>query len=518
MTRRIAIIGAGPAGLAAYQRLRDVGCDAQLFDPEPGGLMRTVRQGGWIIEAGAHTMSTTDEAVSAMLRAADASSGGASVAPAVRGRQVLLHGTPTPVPLSPGDLVASPLLSMRGRLRLLREPFIGARPGDDDESVDSFAQRRFGREVATRIIDPIVGSSTGGDPRYLVARALFPQHVQFEREGGSVLRGAMRAGMQARRRKGAAITAPSSHAGGIDWFTSAVVGQNGAVHRERVRGVTLGDTDATVRWGDQSERFDGVVFAVPPTALSEIAIEGLDAGDIAAIASIPCASVASVSLGYRREQVSRPFSGGSLLIPSSERLAVLATFAACAMFPGRAPDGHVLFTSIVGGVRHPDAFRDDDGALAGQVHAALTGVLGLVGAPVMIHVTRWDAAMPQPVAGHRARLAAADAIESHSPRIAFAGGWRGGMSIGEAMASGIRAADRLAGGGGRLAPVLLKLLFLEFHLYPFGLDRHFDMGVDAHVEVGDPHQREPRHQVSAPTGEDQLGTPPSTPCRGPRSG
>lgn len=408
--------------------------------------MRTVRQGGWTIEAGAHTMATTDPAVLAMMCAIENQLGEVSVAPAVRGRQVLLHGAPTPVPLSPGDLVASPLLSMRGRLRLLREPFIAPQPGGDDESVDEFAQRRFGREVAARIIDPIVGSSTGGDSRQLVARSIFPQHVQFERDGGSVLRGAMRAGMQARRRKGSGGKPPMSHASGIDWVVRSVTNNaNGSLHHGGVTRVALDATGVTVRWNDRDERFDKVVLAVPPSALRQMSMEGMDRVLCATVAAMPCASVASVSLGYRRECVARPMSSGSLLVPSSERLALLATFAADAMFPGRAPEGHVLLTSIVGGVRHPDVFRDSEVALAQLVHAALVGPLGLTAPPVMTHVTRWEEVMPQPVAGHHQRLAAADALEQSAPRLALAGGWRGGMSIGEAMASGIRAADRLAG-------------------------------------------------------------------------
>lgn len=408
--------------------------------------MRTIRHDGWIIEAGAHTISAADPAVVTMLRALDGGPEAISVAPMTRGRQVLLHGTPTAVPLSPGDLVASPLLSMRGRLRLLREPFIAPKPGGENESVEEFARRRFGPEVAARIIDPIVGSSTGGDPRQLLARVLFPTHVKSECDGGSVLRGAMRAGMQARRRKGSTTASPSSHPAGIDWLVGAVLRNvDGTLHRDAVTAVALGDDHVEVRSRDHTERFDGVLLALPPSALRMMSLAGADADHYAAVTTMPCASVASVSLGYRRDQVTRPLDGGSLLVPSSERLAVLATFASDTMYPGRAPEGHLLLTSLIGGVRHPEAFREDDRALAEQVHAVLVGALGLTAAPVMVHVTRWEGAMPQPVAGHFDRLAAANALEAAAPRLAFAGGWRGGMSIGEAMASGIRAADRLAG-------------------------------------------------------------------------
>jgi oxygen-dependent protoporphyrinogen oxidase len=50
-----------------------------------------------------------------------------------RGMFVLAHDRPSPVPLDPLALLRSSLLTTRGKLRLLAEPFIPPRAGHDDE-------------------------------------------------------------------------------------------------------------------------------------------------------------------------------------------------------------------------------------------------------------------------------------------------------------------------------------------------------------------------------------------------
>jgi protoporphyrinogen oxidase len=61
----------------------------------------------------------------------------------------------------------------------------------------------------------------------------------------------------------------------------------------------------------------------------------------------------------------------------------------------------------------------------------------------MSDVVIWRDALPQLVAGHGARLAAAEAVEAAASCVALAGAWRDGLSIGEVMLGGMRAAGRL---------------------------------------------------------------------------
>jgi oxygen-dependent protoporphyrinogen oxidase len=127
---------------------------------------------------------------------------------------------------------------------------------------------------------------------------------------------------------------------------------------------------------------------------------------------------------------------------------VLGVLFPSAIFARRAPEGHVLLTSFVGGMRRPELVTEPPEALERIVREELASLLGVRGTPVFRHEARWTAALPQAVAGHGERLAAAARVEAAEPRIAFAGNWHDGLSVGDAMLGGVRAVDRLATRGG----------------------------------------------------------------------
>jgi oxygen-dependent protoporphyrinogen oxidase len=112
-----------------------------------------------------------------------------------------------PLPMSPGSLVGTPLLSARGKLRLLAEPFV-RRGRDTEESVHAFFARRLGDEVADRFIEPFVGGIFAGSSRDLSITAAFPTLARWDREHGSLLlRGRS---PTARRRRGTPRAARSA--------------------------------------------------------------------------------------------------------------------------------------------------------------------------------------------------------------------------------------------------------------------------------------------------------------------
>lgn len=185
-----AILGGGVAGLLAAHRLRQRGCRVVLLEASsrPGGMIRTVRRDGWVIDTGALTLAEPEGAVAELLGVAGAAELLQAPAPEATRRYLVHQGRPVAVPTSTAEMVATPLLSVGGRLRMLREPFV-ARGGNGDETVAAFARRRFGEETAARFIDPLVSGTSGGDPEELLAAFAFPRLVEFEQRAGSILKG-----------------------------------------------------------------------------------------------------------------------------------------------------------------------------------------------------------------------------------------------------------------------------------------------------------------------------------------
>lgn len=447
--RRVAVIGGGIAGLVAARRLMELGCDPVLYEASDrvGGAIETVVRDGWLAEAGPNTVMEPDPAVRALLDRAGLAERILRPGPAVKRRYLVHDGAPVTVPLSPGELVSTPILSVAGRLRLLKEPFVAKGDGDPGETVDAFARRRFGDEVATRLFDPLVAGTSGADPARVLVRYTFPKLVEYERDAGSILKGAMRSRSQARRRGevlGGSLWSCQGGLGEVPTHLATALGGRIRLGHPVGRVATEGAGFLVSLADGVIEPADAVCFASPARAFGamDVAVPGGEA--LAATATIPHSSLASVSLGFRRRDVTHPLDGFGMLAPSCERRRILGVLFPSSLFTGRAPDGHVLLTTFAGGMRNPEVSSLDDEELVAVVRAELHALLGVSGEPVFREVRRWRDTLPLAVAGHADRMAPVLALEASQPRLAFAGGWHGGLGVNDVMLSGLRAAERLA--------------------------------------------------------------------------
>jgi len=179
---RIAVIGGGISGLAASTFIGQAGHEVVCVDAsaEPGGLIRSERIDGFLCEVGPQALLDGPDETRALIAEAGLSPRLINATPAARRRMIHAAGRLHAVPTNPIALVRSGLLSWRGKLRLLREPFVRAalpQPGlpPADESVMDFAVRRFGEEAAHRLVAPAVTGIYAGDAARLSMRSALPR-------------------------------------------------------------------------------------------------------------------------------------------------------------------------------------------------------------------------------------------------------------------------------------------------------------------------------------------------------
>src|SRR5262249_2979056 len=96
-----------------------------------------------------------------------------------------------PLPMSPAELMSTPPLSGRGKLRVFAEPFIRRPTAPASDTPRSFFTRRLGIEVAERFVEPFVSGIFAGDGTRLSAAASFPRLTQWEQKNGSLFIGAL---------------------------------------------------------------------------------------------------------------------------------------------------------------------------------------------------------------------------------------------------------------------------------------------------------------------------------------
>jgi oxygen-dependent protoporphyrinogen oxidase len=153
--------------------------------------------------------------------------------------------------------------------------------------------------------------------------------------------------------------------------------------------------------------------------------------------------VASVVLGFRREDVAHSCQGFGMLIPKIEGFKILGTIFSSALFPNRAPAGHLNLTSYVGGARYPELASLPADKLVEVVLADLRALLGVKGKPTFVHTAFWPKAIPQYNVGYGKYRELLNEIERTSSNLFFAGHYRDGVSLGDSIVSGVNIAERV---------------------------------------------------------------------------
>jgi oxygen-dependent protoporphyrinogen oxidase len=187
---------------------------------------------------------------------------------------------------------------------------------------------------------------------------------------------------------------------------------------------------------------DHLLLATPTDAAGRL-LRGLNPAFDSLFSLIEYAPVAIVSLGYRQSEVGRSLAGFGFLVPRSARLRVLGTVWNSSLFPDRAPEGHVLLTSFVGGATDPQAAGLSPANLVSLVHGEIAPLLAIRQAPIFYNVTIYPRALPQYNLGHSERLAAVDQLRRESPNLWLTGNYLRGPSIGACVEQSLALAKQV---------------------------------------------------------------------------
>jgi oxygen-dependent protoporphyrinogen oxidase len=447
----IAIVGAGITGLTAAYRLKQRGSRVVVYEASDriGGAIKSERRNGYLAELGPNSLATPSAGVAALLAELGLDSHRVTAAAEARTRYIVRRGRLMRLPMSPAELLTSRLFSNAAKLAIFGEPLLEASDTAVDESVAAFVRRRFNQEVVDYLANPFVAGTFAGDPEQLSVRHALPQLQALERTQGSLVK----AFVQTMKRHRA-----NSHVqggpGSIISFREGLQELPDALGRELSSEVRLRSPVTQLRQSPRGwtvgaafqtpELYDAVIYAAPAHSLDEIDLDLPGGERLSTLSSIVHPPVAVLALGFRREQVSHPLDGFGFLTPEVERRRVLGVVFSSTIFPDRAPEGHVMLTAFVGGTRDPDFVQADAQTLTARVLDDLRILLGAQGEPTFRTVQVWPKAIPQYVLGYGRFKDIADEVERRNPGLLLAGTYRDGVSLGEAIGSGERAATRVA--------------------------------------------------------------------------
>jgi len=440
------VIGGGISGLTAAYNLRQQGYSVRLLEENTvvGGNIRTESVADFRLEVGPHSFMGSSEHVWKLTEALRMEEDAEPAQAASRFRYIYRDGRLHPLPMGPLMFLRTPLLSLGAKLRLGLEPFVPNGAGELDTAWEFFC-RRFGREAATYIMSPFVSGVYAGDVRMLGARAAFHKFWEFEKEGGSMILGAVKY-MRAKRKRLAAEGVPHrrglfSFRGGLGRITARLGTELGDAVQTGAPVETIRPTTGGFLVRTPTDTFTGrsVVLAVPPAAAAQV-LHAMFPGLSPEFAAIPMAPVALVHWSPGPDRNGGP-PGFGFLMPRHYDLRVLGTIFASQLFSLRAPAGTALYASFYGGMHDPAAMDLSDEDLAARVasdHRHIFGDNELE--PQIIGIWRYPAAIPQLLPEHPERIDTIQAQVRQRPGLFLAGNYLTGVGIEHATESGYRAA------------------------------------------------------------------------------
>ncbi len=445
MTATYAVVGGGISGLVAAYRLRvAVGPDATItvFDPADrlGGVLRTERIGGQPMDVGAEAFVARRPEVPALL--AELGLGrrqiGTTGARPLIYSQRRLHPLPADtlqgIPAQPQSLAGLVDGAAMSRMLGERSRPLFWRPGADPAVADLVGDR-FGEQVVTRSVDPLLAGVYAGSAATIGLRSAAPTLAAALDRGAGNLTDAVRE----------ALPPPltGSVFGAVDGGYAVLVDQ--LVGRAGIRWAQVAVeqvTQAEVGWelvDDEGQCWhaDAVVLAVPAPRLSRL-IEGVAPRTAAAARRISVASTALVALALPGG-TPLPVQSG-VLVANGEPLRAKAITLSSHKWGRR---GNVELVRLSYG-RFGDSVETNAARNAGDedllawASQDLATVFGVTVEPVDCHVQRWIDAMPQYGPGHRDVVAELRA--GLPPTLAVAGGYLDGIGVPACVAAATRAA------------------------------------------------------------------------------
>ncbi len=449
----VGIIGGGITGLTAAFYLRQKGIPVVIYESSGrvGGVIQSFRQSGYLAECGPNTILESSPKIGALVRELGLENQRLDSDPRAGARYLVRNRKPMVMPRSALGFLLTDLFTAKAKLAILREPFIPPRNDGKEETVAEFVTRRLGREFVDHAIDPLVAGVYAGDPYRLSVQQAFPKLAQLEAKYGSLIKGQILGARERKNREEISKdkAAKFSFHDGLETLPKKLQQNLGGTLRLKSKVLKL--TQTSTGWeidaldGSGEARFEhrAVLYAGTAFGLAELKFQAEAPVMLDVFSEIRYAPVASVVLGFKREDVAHPCQGFGMLIPKVERFRILGTIFSSSLFPNRAPDGHIVLTSYVGGERSPELAAAPPESLVQLTCEDLSTLLGVRGKPTFQHTFHYPRAIPQYNIGYGQYRRLMSAIEERSPGLFLAGHYRDGVSLSDSIISGCKAAERI---------------------------------------------------------------------------
>ncbi|MEO1133462.1 MAG: protoporphyrinogen oxidase, partial [Cyanobacteria bacterium J06639_1] len=321
------ILGAGISGLTLAHRLAHLGYRAIVAERRDrvGGAIGTKRRDGFQWEEGPNSFTPNRPLLNL---AADVGIADRVVwADGAMPRFVYWNDRLLPVPMSPSAAVTTQLLTLGGKLRVLRG-LLGfvLPPPSREETVREFFTRQIGSQACDRLVAQFVSGVYAGDPDGLSASGAFGRITDLEAKHNSLFAGIFREPRLPKPPLAPQIQPPKrgqlgTFKDGLQALPEAIAAKLGdAVQLQWQAQSVARSEDGTYRVefetpeGMQTWQGRSLVVTSPAYVAADL-LQDLQPDAAEILRTIPYPHVAAVAMGYPASALPQPFAGFGQLFP-----------------------------------------------------------------------------------------------------------------------------------------------------------------------------------------------------------
>lgn len=365
LKKEATIIGGGIAGMLAAYRLGQWGYEVELHEKGPwlGGLLGTTHHSYGMVEHAAH--STRASAPVQKL----CSEIGVELIPLKSSKAAYIFRD--------GKFHRMPLYISEIATAFFRSFFIASR--GRKKTLHEFGLRYLGKAATNYVLTPMAFGVYGARPSELQIPEAFPR---FKVEGGRSLFSHL-VERHFRRKGKSPMVAPKNGMGELVKKLEEALHTMPNVHIH-----THSEQDILM----PSAR--NRILAVPAYTASKLLVEE-DPYTSGLLADVSYSPLISTTVFVERESLKHFPGGVGVLIPEVEDIPILGVLFNSSSFEGRVADNGIeSLTVLCGGTPNPHLIHKTDDELKAHITEGLDRIFGLKKPPLVMHINRWEKAIP----------------------------------------------------------------------------------------------------------------------------
>ncbi|MEX2605268.1 MAG: protoporphyrinogen oxidase [Gracilimonas sp.] len=425
----ILILGGGISGLATAWYLHKAGIPFKLFEKksETGGSISSSVTNQSVMDFGPNSLRDQNGEIRNISDELGIQNDLIQISEAFKTRFIVRYGELQALEPGIGSLISTKILSGKGKLRILAEPFI-SKGKAEDESVGDFLERRIGKEAVDYLADPIFSGIYAGDIYQMSKYEILGKMAELEQEFGSLFWGMLRTKKE-KKPEDAVEPMVLTFKKGIQQLTNAISDKlSDHIIHEEVTGLQRVVSGFKVETKDGSYDASRVISCIPAYSLPRI-LKGFGTYISEALNEIDYPPMVSTQLIYNREAISSQKTGFGFLVPRKENIRLLGAIWKTSLFPELSGADKVQFTLMTGGAHDRNVISDSMEKIEQEIISEFSTLMGISEKPGFVKSKLWEKAIPHLTVGYQKVRQSIIQAEEEYPGLFIGGNYRWGISV-----------------------------------------------------------------------------------------